>query len=175
MPKKPKKSHSEYLLEQHPELHALFPYYESLGLAEPVLWALSESRGEPAVAMAALVHGLCSEVSAAGDSRWLEQLHQGDLNVNEGPLLSDAQQALGRLRALGIADDLLMPLVRAAQVQAVNNIAAMIDMGPQISCLPLPQGRQAHWQLFDVDVEDGETSGKVLSGFAIDVRHVLVR
>src|SRR5256885_3451681 len=47
MPKKPKKSHSEYLLEQHPELHALFPYYESLGMAEPVLWALSESRGEP--------------------------------------------------------------------------------------------------------------------------------
>lgn len=116
MPKKSKKSHSEYLLEQHPELHALFPYYESLGLAEPVLWALSESRGEPAVAMAALVHGLCSEVAAAGDSRWLEQLHQGDLNVNEGPLLSDAQQALGRLRALGIADDLLMPQIGRAHV-----------------------------------------------------------
>ena len=122
MSKKPKKTYSEYLLEQHPELHALFPYYESLGFAEPVLWALSESRGEPTVAMAALVHGLCSEVSAAGDSRWLEQLHQGDLNVNEGPLLSDAQQALGRLRALGIADDLLMPLVRAAQALSLIHI-----------------------------------------------------
>ena len=33
MSKKPKKTYSEYLLEQHPELHALFPYYESLGLS----------------------------------------------------------------------------------------------------------------------------------------------
>jgi len=29
--------------------------------------------------------------------------------------------------------------------------------------------------LFDVDVEDGEAPGKGLSGFAIDVRHALVR
>ncbi|MDR3016643.1 MAG: hypothetical protein LBV56_14490 [Delftia acidovorans] len=175
MPNKPKKSYSEHLLEQHPELHALFPYYESLGMSEPVLRALSESRGEPAVALAALVHGLCSEVAAAGDSRWLEQLHEGELNINDGPLLSDAQQALGRLRELGVAGELLMPLVRAAQAQAVNNIAAMIDMGPEIVCLPLPPGREAHWQLFDVDVEDGETPGKGLSGFALDVRHMLVR
>ena len=40
MSKKPKKTYSEYLLEQHPELHALFPYYESLGFAEPVLLSL---------------------------------------------------------------------------------------------------------------------------------------
>lgn len=175
MPKKPKKSCSEYLLEQHPELHALFPYYESLGMAEPVLWAQSESCGEPAVALAALVHGFCSEVSAPADSRWLDQLREGELNINEGPLLSDAQQALGRLRALGIAGELLMPLVRAAQAQAVNNIAAMIDMGPEIVCLPLPQGREAHWQLFEVDAEDAGTPGKGLSGFALDVRHVLDR
>jgi hypothetical protein len=103
--------------------------------------------------------------------RWLQQLGEGDLNIEEGPLLSEAQQALDRLRDSGITDEMLMPLVRAAQAHAVNGIAAVIDMGPGILCLPLPPGRETHWQLFEVDAE--EAPGKPLSGFAGVVRQEL--
>lgn len=166
-----KKSHSEYLLERQPELRDLCAYYESLEMDEPVLWALGESRGEPAVANAALLHGLRGEVAAAGESRWLQQLGEGDVNIEHGPLLCEAQQALQRLREQGVADELLMPLVRAAQVHAVNGVAALIDMGPGILCLPLPQGRETHWQLFEAN-DDG-APGQPLSGFAAVVRQML--
>lgn len=166
-----KKSHREHLLERFPELQALVPYYESLGVAEPALWALSESSGEPTVATAALVHGLHREVAAAGDIGWLQQLSEGDLNIEEGPLLREAQQALDRLRESGVTHEMLMPLVRAAQAHAVNDIAAVVDMGPGILCLPLPPGRETHWQLFEVDAD--EAPGKPLSGFASMVRQKL--
>ncbi|ALN86448.1 hypothetical protein LC55x_3185 [Lysobacter capsici] len=38
----------------------------------------------------------------------------------------------------------------------------MLDQGPSISCIPLPPGREAHWQLFSMDAEqspDREISG----------------
>ena len=51
-----KKSHSEYLLEQQPELRDLCAYYESLDMAEPVLWALDdETPGKPLSGFAAVV------------------------------------------------------------------------------------------------------------------------
>jgi hypothetical protein len=38
----------------------------------------------------------------------------------------------------------------------------VLDQGPEISCIPLPPGREAHWQLFSMDAEqslDREISG----------------
>lgn len=48
----------------------------------------------------------------------------------------------------------LTPLVRALQTQTVRNIAALLDQGPAIACLPLPADRPAHWALYAVDAQD---------------------
>jgi len=165
----PKRSHAEHLIAQNPALRQLSEYYESLGLLEPVLWAQGETEGEACVSTAALLHALRNEVLRLDDNgEWLNRVREGDLNVENESLLNRAREAITRLDALGVPADLILPLVRVAQAEAVNNMASLLDQGPRISCLPLPPGREVDWQLVEVDAEGKPRAD--ISGFAMLVR-----
>ncbi|KWS02451.1 hypothetical protein AZ78_5118 [Lysobacter capsici AZ78] len=43
-----------------------------------------------------------------------------------------------------------------------NRIAALLDQGPGISCIPLPPDREAHWRLFSMDAE--QSPAREISG-----------
>ncbi|MEH6420072.1 hypothetical protein [Pseudomonas sp. CGJS7] len=150
----PASTHQAHLLRQHPELGELSRYYASLGLESPIQWALSERAGEPAVATAALVHALLAEVAPARDEAWLSAIRAGEVNVGNEALIAEAGAALRTVEQAGVDPRALTPLVRAIQAQVVRNIAALLDQGPEISCIPLPPGREAHWQLYSVQADD---------------------
>lgn len=158
----PSSTHDAYLLRQRPELAQLSEYYTALGLDSPLQWASSELSGQPAVATAALLHALLAQVAPADDQHWWTAVRAGDVNVQNEAMLAQADAALHALETAGIDPGVLTPLIRVMQAQVVRNIAALLDQGPEISCIPLPPGREAHWQLFSMDAEqapDREISG----------------
>lgn len=150
----PSSTHDAYLLRQHPELAQMSEYYASLGFDSPLLWAHSELSGEPAVATAALLHALLAEVIPPDNQTWWTAVRTRDVNVQNENLLAQADAALQTVEAAGVDLRVLTPLIRVIQAQVVRNIATLLDQGPEISCIPLPEGREAHWQLFTVDAED---------------------
>ena len=76
-------------------------------------------------------------------------------------------EAVRYLEGSGIDMRRLTPLVRALQTQTVRQVAALLDEGPRILCLPLPEGRTAHWGAFTVGEDDD------VPGEKIDVRSVI--
>lgn len=158
----PSSTYDDHLLRQKPELAQLSQYYAALGLDAPLQWANSELSGEPAVATAALLHALLAQVTPADDHAWCTTVRARDVNVENEDMLAQADAALRALEAAGVDLRLLTPLIRVMQAQVVRNIAALLDQGPQISCIPLPPGREAHWQLFSMDA--GQSPDREISG-----------
>ncbi|MFZ2269834.1 MAG: hypothetical protein WAV95_19850 [Azonexus sp.] len=156
----PKKTYAEFICKQHPELREMAEYYASLGFAEPVLWAESEQRGEPSVAQAALIYALRSEISASDNTQWIERIRQGELSFENAKLLKAAQDVLESIERTGIDLGMLTPLVSLIQSQVVSDVSLLLDHGPAISGIPLPAGREAHWQLFAVN-EEGEPQNEI--------------
>lgn len=158
-----KKSYADYICEKHPELREMAEYYASLGFAEPVLWAESELRGEASVAKAAFIYALRCEISSPDDTQWMERIRNGALSFQNDKLLNSSVDVLESIESAGIDLSMLTPLVRLIQSQVVSDISMLLDQGPAISCIPLPAGREAHWQLFAVNEEDEPQ--KEISGF----------
>lgn len=151
-------SFSESLLIQHPQLQELSSYYEELGFEEPIQWAYSEMTGEAAVATAALVHALGSEVCRAGDHAWAGLMQSGSMNVGNAAIAAQAAEALAGLAAQGVDLSSLTPVIRAVQAQVVRNIATLLDEGPETCCIPLPAGREAGWEISGTATRDGMES-----------------
>jgi hypothetical protein len=158
-----KKTYAEYICEKHPELREMAEYYASLGFAEPVLWAESELRGEPSVAQAALIYALRSEISSPDDLQWLARIRQGALSFENAKLLKASQDILESMEKAGIDLATLTPLVSLIQSLVVSDISMLLDHGPAICCIPMPAGREAHWQLFTVN-EDYQAQQEI-TGF----------
>lgn len=158
-----KKNYAEYICEKHPELREMAEYYASLGFSEPVLWAESELKGEPSVAKAAFIYALRNEISSPDDTKWIERIRKGPLSFENAKLLKASVDVLESIERAGIDLSRLTPLVSLIQSQVVSDISMLLDDGPAISCIPLPAGREAHWQLFAVNEEDAPQ--QEISGF----------
>lgn len=147
-------NYTDYLKRQYPRIESVATFYAEQGAANPLNWAVAECKGEPALATFVFAQALRAEIAAAESLEWAEWARQGDLNVEDAPLLQQAAEALRHLQERGVDLARLTPLVRALQTHTVRNIAALLDQGPAISCLPLPADRQAHWALYAVDTQD---------------------
>jgi len=152
-----KKSHAEFLIQKDPRLLELSKYYESVEQAEPVLWAQAELKGEPTVATAALAYALRKELTDPADHSWINSILTGNVNIDSEEVTSAAAEALRKLGELNVPLELLTPVVRSIQAQILNNIAGLLEEGPTICCIPMPAGRESHWQLFATDSEEQPT------------------
>lgn len=164
-----KKTYAEFICEKYPQLREMAEYYAALGLSEPVLWAESELNGEPAVAKAALIYALRQQITAHDDPLWVTRIQSNGVSLDNPQLLKNAQDVLEKISNAGLALSELTPLVRLIQAETVDNITSLLEEGPAISCIPLPQGRESEWQLFTVD-EDGQALAEItgLAGICDD-------
>ncbi|WP_137938961.1 hypothetical protein [Chitinivorax sp. B] len=156
----PKKTHAEYLQQQHPGITELAEYYAELGFNQPILWAKSELDGEPAVATAALIHALRNEIVQAEDHGWSAAIRNGDVNIEDETLIAEATITLDYLQERDVDLNRLTPLIRAIQMQTIRNVTTLLDDGPEICCIPLPAGRECGWQLTALDA-NGEPNGTI--------------
>jgi hypothetical protein len=147
-------NYTEYLKRQYPQIESVAAFYAEQGAAHPLNWALAECKGQPALASFVFAQALRAEISPAVSLEWAAQVRDGELNVENAQLLQQAAAALAHLRECGIDLARLTPLVRALQTQTVRNIAALLDQGPQITCVPLPTDRTTHWSLYAMDAQD---------------------
>lgn len=155
-----KKTYTEYICEIKPQLREMAEYYSVLGLSEPVLWAESELNGEPAIAKAALIYALRQQITQADGHEWIQMLEQGNTSFENPAISQAAQEALKIITSAGIEPTTLTAVVRAIQSEVITNIASLLEYGPNINCIPLPAGREAHWQLFSTD-EDGKAAAEI--------------
>ncbi|MBI1891194.1 MAG: hypothetical protein HYS18_11140 [Burkholderiales bacterium] len=157
-----KKTYEEYLLQTKPELVELAKYYADLGMSAPVLWAEAETKGDPTVATCLFTYVLGKEINKADDHGWIAAVKGGDINVDSESLCTEAADALLHAEKCGIDLTRLTPLVRAIQTQCVKNFVSALDEGPELLCLPLPEGREVSWQLYEVKKD--ESIGNPISG-----------
>lgn len=161
-----KKTYEEYLIEQNPAIAAIAADYAALGVANPLLWAKSEFEGKDPYAACLFGHALRSEIHPPDDHVWIDAAREGDMNFENATLQTQVAETMRYLEQSGIDLRRLTPLVRAVQTQVVAQIASTLDEGPELLCLPLPNGRKAHWGVFSVDEDD-------MPGLQIDVRAVV--
>ena len=149
-----KKTYEEYLLEENPGLAAVAQDYAALGVATPLLLAQAEASGEDPYPASLLGYALRMEVNPPDDHRWIDAARSGDMNLENETLLAQAADAVAYLEQSGVDLTRLTPLVRAVQAQVVRQVAALLDEGPEISCLPMPEGREFGWGVFSVNADD---------------------
>ncbi|MES2260119.1 MAG: hypothetical protein V4724_16485 [Pseudomonadota bacterium] len=156
-----RKTHEEYILAKHPQLEALSGFYRTIGTSNPVLCAEADLRGEPAtLATQLFVHGLRGLVTPSTESRWADDVQSED--IADEQLRARAAECVQYLLAEGIDLARVTPLIQAIQTLTIGHVAGLLDEGPEISCLPMPEGRQTHWQLFEVN--DDELPGAAITG-----------
>ena len=139
--------YSEYLRSKHPGIEKIADFYSGLGLEDPYAWALAEIEGNPAVASALFVNQLRSFIAPSGDRNWIQRIECNEINVEDAQIVQQSADAVKALRQLGVDLDLVTPIIRAVQAEVVRNVAGLLDEGPELLCLPMPEGREAHWQL----------------------------
>ncbi|MDF3834139.1 hypothetical protein P3W85_14405 [Cupriavidus basilensis] len=157
-----KKTYADFLRERYPEIVPLAEYYAAIGAGDGYGTAKADLDGESVLASNLFAYALRSEVGMPDDHAWARRILSGDINVEDETLLAQAAQAVEYLQQCKVDIGRLTPLIRAIQAQVVANVAAVLDQGPEISCLPLPEGRRTHWQL--VEVDDDGSYGAEISG-----------
>lgn len=156
-----KKTYEEYLIERNPGIAAIAQDYAALGVAAPYLWAEAELDGEDAYAACLFGYALRSEIAPPDDHGWADAAREGSMNIENDALQGEVAATMRYLEQSGIDVRRLTPLVRAIQTQTVRQVASVLDEGPELLGLPLPNGRRAHWGVFRVNEDDtvGEQIG----------------
>ena len=65
-----KKTYEEFVRQSNPDLAEKADYFAGLGVCQPILWAESEAKNEPAVAACLFAYALRSQVCQPDDHGW---------------------------------------------------------------------------------------------------------
>lgn len=149
-----KKTYEEYLVEKNPGVEAIAQHYAELGVARPLLYAEAELEGKAPYAGALFGYALRNEINPPDDHRWIAAARDGTLNFENETLREQAAGAVRYLEQHGIDMTRLTPLIRAIQTQTVVQVTTILDHGPHVLGLSIPEEREVYWGLFSVNGDD---------------------